>query len=120
MGQVWSKADFDGTDGGGHEGGRGSVLAVTAQNSGEDGQWDTTDDMLAPLNRRPVAVSEDNSFGPNCNGPSDRVRGFTSMHRGGAFFLLGDGSVRFIPDNIDQKTYRALSTIRDGETVGEF
>ena len=57
MGQVWSKADFDGLNETGHEGGHGSVLAVTAQNSGTDGEFDTDDDILAPLNETPAAVS---------------------------------------------------------------
>lgn len=43
-----------------------------------------------------------------------------SYHTGGAHFLLGDGRVRFISENIDMATYRALSTRAKGETLGEF
>jgi prepilin-type N-terminal cleavage/methylation domain-containing protein len=39
---------------------------------------------------------------------------FGSQHRGGANFLIGDGRVTFVKDNIDQLTYQALST-RDGK-----
>jgi prepilin-type N-terminal cleavage/methylation domain-containing protein len=46
--------------------------------------------------------------------------GFGSDHVGGAQFLLGDGSVRFISQNVDLTTYRNLGTIRDGNVVGEF
>lgn len=44
------------------------------------------------------------------------TRGFKSLHPGGAYFALGDGSVRFLNDGIDHDTYRALST-RSGEEV---
>ena len=60
MGQVWSKADFDGFNETGHHGGHGSVLAVTAQNSGVDGRFSTSDDILALLNENPASVSIDN------------------------------------------------------------
>ncbi|QDT56958.1 Type II secretion system protein G precursor [Caulifigura coniformis] len=53
-----------------------------------------------------------NSIGQNW-GPS-------SLHTGGAHHLLGDGSVRFISENIDAGTYDALVTKSGGEVVGEF
>lgn len=43
-----------------------------------------------------------------------QTTGFGSRHRGGAHFLLGDGSVRFITENVDTSTYRDISTISDG------
>ena len=110
MGQVWPSADFDGTDVLGYHGGRGSVLAVTAQNP----------NVPAPLNRLPIDVSMDTSPGSNCNSPDDRVRNFMSLHTGGAHFLLGDGSVRFVGKNINLTLYRALSTRDGGEVFGEF
>jgi prepilin-type N-terminal cleavage/methylation domain-containing protein len=61
---------------------------------------------------------------------------FHSSHTGGAHFLLGDGSVRFISENIDHSgtnvggmlqnlngaygTYQRLGAINDGQVVGEF
>lgn len=120
MGQVWSKADFDGTNEAGFQGGRGSVLAVTAQNPGPDGEYGTSDDVLAPLNGLPVPVSIDNAPGDNCSDPLDRVRSFFSFHPSGANFLFGDGSVRFINETIDAATYRALSTIDGGETFNDY
>ncbi len=86
------------------------MLAVTAQNPS----------VAAPLNRVPINVSIDNTPESSCNGSNDRVRNFFSMHTGGAHFLLGDGSVRFVNENINQNVYRALSTIAGGETIGEF
>ncbi len=47
--------------------------------------------------------------------------GFASRHTGGAQFGFGDGSVRFVSENIDTATYRALATISSGEVIsGEF
>lgn len=46
--------------------------------------------------------------------------GFSSGHEGGAQFLLGDGTVRFVSENIDYKTFCILNFIHDGQTVGEF
>ena len=46
--------------------------------------------------------------------------GFGSGHVGGAHFLLGDGSVRFISENINSVTYANLSTTTDGNVVGAF
>jgi prepilin-type N-terminal cleavage/methylation domain-containing protein len=48
------------------------------------------------------------------------ARGFKSDHVGGAQFVLCDGSVKFLSDNIDYGTYQALGCRRDGRTVGEF
>ncbi|QDT99684.1 putative major pilin subunit [Gimesia aquarii] len=45
---------------------------------------------------------------------------FASRHEGGAHFLMGDGAVRFISENIDTGTYRALASIQSGETIGDF
>ena len=39
---------------------------------------------------------------------------------GGVNVLLGDGSVRFVTNGIEPKTWQALSTRAGGEVVGEF
>ena len=43
--------------------------------------------------------------------------GFKSRHTGGANFVLGDGSVRFITSTIDHRTYQYLGARADGQAV---
>ncbi|WP_246128198.1 DUF1559 domain-containing protein [Planctopirus ephydatiae] len=45
---------------------------------------------------------------------------FGSLHVGGGHFLMGDGTVRFISENIDLQLYRNLATIDGGETLSDF
>lgn len=45
---------------------------------------------------------------------------FGSYHVGGAHFLMSDGAVRFLSENLDLKLYQNLATIAGGEIVGEF
>lgn len=54
------------------------------------------------------------------NDPAGHFDDFSSRHVGGAQFTLGDGSVRFISENIDDGLYQSLATIQGGEVVGEY
>ncbi|ODA30756.1 DUF1559 domain-containing protein [Planctopirus hydrillae] len=45
---------------------------------------------------------------------------FGSTHEGGCHLLMGDGSVRFISENIDSTIRTAIGTRASGETVGEY
>ena len=56
----------------------------------------------------------------NCSGSVERQFQFSSPHVGGCHFSLGDGSSRFISENIDVNVYKALITRNGGETIGEF
>jgi hypothetical protein len=42
---------------------------------------------------------------------------FRSDHPSGCLFLLCDGSVQFLNENINMSTYTALSTIQGGGSV---
>ena len=43
-----------------------------------------------------------------------------SWHTGGAHFLMGDGSVHFLSENMDMATYQGVSTRAGGEVLGDF
>jgi prepilin-type N-terminal cleavage/methylation domain-containing protein len=65
---------------------------------------------------------------------SEQHVNFHSLHVGGAHFLMGDGAVKFISENIDNTstnhtaavlngpygTYQRLGAIADGQVVGDF
>ncbi|HEY2413090.1 MAG TPA: DUF1559 domain-containing protein [Pirellulaceae bacterium] len=42
---------------------------------------------------------------------------FYSLHPAGANFAMCDASVKFVPDNIDQTSYRALATVEAGDSI---
>ena len=46
--------------------------------------------------------------------------GFGIMHVGGAFFVMGDGAVRFINQNVQQTTLTAISTRAQKDLPGVF
>jgi prepilin-type N-terminal cleavage/methylation domain-containing protein/prepilin-type processing-associated H-X9-DG protein len=43
-----------------------------------------------------------------------------SLHPGGVQVLLGDGSVRFVTDNITLETWQALGSPASGEIIGDY
>ena len=43
-----------------------------------------------------------------------------SLHTGGIQILMADGSVRFLSENVSTNTRNYLSTIADGQVLGEF
>jgi prepilin-type N-terminal cleavage/methylation domain-containing protein/prepilin-type processing-associated H-X9-DG protein len=45
---------------------------------------------------------------------------FRSKHPGGCNFVFVDGSVKFIRESIDMKTYKALGSRNGGETIGDY
>jgi prepilin-type processing-associated H-X9-DG protein len=87
----------------------------------------------APYSSPPGAAYDNADFGealilahgndmhlPNVDFPIYDPDVFYSFHVGGAQFLMGDGSVRFISSYVNGATYQALNTIGGGEVLGEF
>jgi len=48
------------------------------------------------------------------------VFGARSRHTGGVNVLLCDGSVRFVTNSIDTRTWQALSTTQGSEVIGDY
>lgn len=73
------------------------------------------------MNLNPVIESlyDDADLG-NCNTAADSTTNFRSPHVGGVQFLLGDGSTRFISENIDSGVFNFVGTRAGKETVSEF
>jgi len=46
--------------------------------------------------------------------------GFKSKHTGGAQFVFADGSVHFLSQNIDHRTYQLLGCRDDGQPTGDY
>jgi prepilin-type processing-associated H-X9-DG protein len=76
-------------------------------------------DPASPLNLKSTTA-------PSVAGPEPYLA-FSSTHAGGANFLFGDGSVRFISDGIATgppgqrgSTYQNLAAIADRQPLGEF
>ena len=57
---------------------------------------------------------------PNADFPVYDPDTFYSYHSGGAHFVFGDGSVRFISSFVYGPTYQALSTIAGREVPGDY
>jgi prepilin-type N-terminal cleavage/methylation domain-containing protein/prepilin-type processing-associated H-X9-DG protein len=61
-----------------------------------------------------------NTGGPGCQNKENAwnaAMGFKSLHPNGAQFTFGDGSVRFLPQNIDYTSYQMLGDRQDGNAV---
>lgn len=52
--------------------------------------------------------------------PPSFVGGFSSWHTGGLHVLVGDGSVRFLSNNLNAETLRNLAHRADGQLIEEF
>lgn len=68
-------------------------------------------------NATPNDVVTDCNAGNTIN---SRYTSFSSEHKGGAHFAFCDGSVHFISETINKRTYSLLGSRNDGQPVGEF
>ncbi|MFO0917978.1 MAG: DUF1559 domain-containing protein [Planctomycetaceae bacterium] len=73
-------------------------------------------DLAALSSGNPTANATCNWAVNNC-GPNDEP---FSPHSGGCHAVMGDGTVRFLSENIDVLTLARLSKRKDGETLGEY
>ena len=64
----------------------------------------------------PTGSRTDGTCTINCNNWYNSY----SFHSGGAHMLLGDGTVRFLNQNIDVTTMRSLVLANDGRAIGAF
>jgi prepilin-type N-terminal cleavage/methylation domain-containing protein/prepilin-type processing-associated H-X9-DG protein len=62
--------------------------------------------VAAGINTPSIALFNDIAFG--------------SQHTGGCNFCFGDGSVRFMSENINMSTYLSLASRDGGETLGDY
>jgi prepilin-type processing-associated H-X9-DG protein len=77
-----------------------------------DGDWATAS---IPLNYMPANARPENFKDQEAPALSKAVRGFKSMHAGGAQFVMADGSVHFVQESIETVAYRGLATREGGE-----
>ena len=68
-------------------------------------------------NRQSTATTGACPWKTNNCGPNDEP---ASTHTGGCHVLLGDGSVRFLSENMSARNLRLLGNPKDGEIIGEF
>jgi type II secretory pathway pseudopilin PulG len=73
-----------------------------------DGDWGTCG---IPLNYFVIGASE-----AEMRLRWNEMRGFKSLHPGGAQFVVADGSVHFVTESISTDAYRALATRAGGDT----
>ncbi len=98
----------------------GSVLGCTLEPLNQSPVTHTVieTDPRDLLNCRP-SLDWDGPAGPAPGGGVHRTSNFRSAHKGGGHFLYADASVQFIDDDIDLKSYRAMSTIAGAEPVAD-
>jgi len=104
----------------------GEILAMCNDHTG--GLWNYNQggnahaSTAVPINNMTTCPNSSRITNPACTNPNNwnYSWGFRSQHTGGAHFLLGDGTVRFIGENISYQTYQRLGGRADGQVVGEF
>jgi prepilin-type N-terminal cleavage/methylation domain-containing protein/prepilin-type processing-associated H-X9-DG protein len=80
---------------------------------------------IVPIN---WTINEDGTAGYVCGGPGTEYSrrnwnvswGFRSRHAGGTNFAFADGSVQFLSEAIDHRTYNLLGGRNDGQVPGQY
>lgn len=107
----------------GHRGGAWSGGGGHNGNGSWYGNWEGHSSIRVGINyahtsgyNNPLGTGND----PGKGGRSGHHTIFTSAHPGGALFVLGDGSTRFVSENITLDTLRNLANRADGKVLGEY
>lgn len=98
--------------GGGWSGGGGGTAA--------EAYWKGLTSVRAGINFVPSTTNNPFGMGDYWYGRPGYHTIYTSAHPGGAMIALGDGSVRFISENINFTTLTRLANRHDGQVVGEY
>lgn len=105
---------------------RSGVVNDPAENSHEGSLgpgailWDTAPGTIR-INKTIARLDGTNTVVQISGEYQDRTTvGFSSWHRGGIQALLGDGTVRFLNDNIDVDIYQNLARRSDGLVLDDF
>ena len=107
LGRGGTLGDMNGyQNAGGNAGGFLQVGATTAQ-TGDGGPNDNRADQSS-------------WNGENDEGAHNGFRPSSSQHVGGVQVLLGDGSVKFVSNNVDSNTWNAAHSRAGGEVLGEW
>ena len=102
----------------------GEILARCIDHDGNwwnsNGAGNAHASTIVPINTK--TTCDNSPASTPCRNPNNWniSWGFRSQHTGGAHFLLCDGSVRFLSQNISHQTYQRLGGRDDGASVGEF
>jgi prepilin-type N-terminal cleavage/methylation domain-containing protein/prepilin-type processing-associated H-X9-DG protein len=131
---FWAARFRDVTDGESQVIAMGEMLPMKARMACDRG-WAEVNSVwfatTAPVNYPIVGIGEPffswNNPGQAPNNPHgcthwsalNTGQGFKSRHKGGAQFVLVDGSVQFLSESIDYVTYNRLGDRRDGSPLGE-
>ncbi|WP_437202822.1 DUF1559 family PulG-like putative transporter [Planctomicrobium sp. SH664] len=77
---------------------------------------------ITPINDFTTCPGSNRITSPACTAGTNYTYsyGFKSEHVGGAQFLLVDGSVRFVSENINHALFQSLGGRADGKVVGDY
>lgn len=81
-------------------------------------RWEISTSTMMPINGIQVNGGCTTGQSGTCN--NCRWENMASFHVGGTQALLGDGSVRFLSENIDATTFLNLGAMGDGSVIGDY